>query len=78
MERILSNREVEVLKLIALEYTTKEIASQLFVSTETVRSHRKKLFFKMDVRNVAGLIRRGFEEGFLMFYVARENQYKAV
>ena len=61
----LSSREVEVLELISLEYTTMEIASKLFVSKETVKSHRKNLLIKMDARNVAGLVRRAFERRLL-------------
>ena len=64
-----SHREIQVLKLIAYEYTTKEIATQLYISSHTVESHRKNLMSKLNVRNVAGLVRRGFEVGFL------ESQY---
>jgi DNA-binding CsgD family transcriptional regulator len=60
-----SHREIQVLKLIAYEYTTKEIATQLYISSHTVESHRKNLMSKLNVRNVAGLVRRGFEVGFL-------------
>ncbi len=61
----ISNREREVLFLIAHENTSAEIAEKLYVSTHTVLSHRKKLLLKMDVKNVAGLVRKGFEEGIL-------------
>lgn len=57
----LSKREEEVLNLIVDEYTTNEIANKLFVSTETVRTHRKNLLEKFKARNVAGLVRRAFE-----------------
>ena len=57
----LSERELEVLKLIAKEFTTKEIAEQLFISHHTVESHRKNLLFKLDVRGVAGLVRYAIE-----------------
>lgn len=60
---ILSPREEEILRLIAEEYTTAEIANELFVSVETIRTHRKHLMIKMNARNVAGLVRRAFEEG---------------
>lgn len=59
-------REKEVLELIAYEYTTNEIASELYISNHTVISHRKNLLQKMRVKNVAGLIRRGFESGLLL------------
>lgn len=58
-------REKEVLILISSEFTTGEIAVQLSLSRHTVMSHRKNLLQKLNVRNVAGLIRRGFEVGLL-------------
>ncbi len=53
----LTNREVEIIKLIALEYTTNEIAEKLFVSLHTVESHRKNLLRKTNSRNIAGLVK---------------------
>ena len=61
----ITNREKQVLHLIAYEYSSKEIAQQLYVSTETINSHRKNMMDKLGVRNTAGLIRRGFELGCL-------------
>ncbi len=57
----ISKREQQVLHLIANEYTTSEIARQLYVSRETIKSHRRKLLSKMGARNVAGLVRKAFE-----------------
>ncbi len=62
----LSKREFEVLQLISYEYTIDEIAKKLYVSSHTVVSHRKNLFVKMDAKNMAGVVRKGFEEGILM------------
>ena len=62
---ILSNREQEVLRLIANELTTKEIADQLYISSHTAISHRKNLMEKLNVRNTAGAVRRAFELGYL-------------
>ncbi|MCL4115281.1 UNVERIFIED_CONTAM: hypothetical protein GTU68_059204 [Idotea baltica] len=56
-----TQREVQVLQLVAHEYTTKEIASTLYISNHTVISHRKNLMEKLGVKNVAGLVRRAFE-----------------
>jgi DNA-binding NarL/FixJ family response regulator len=53
----LSAREIDVLKLIAQEFSTNEIADQLFVSVNTIESHRKNLMKKLDVKNVVGLIK---------------------
>lgn len=61
----ISKREQEVLKLIAYEFTSKQIAEALFLSRYTVDSHRKNLMEKWNVKNTAGLVRRGFESGLL-------------
>jgi len=61
----LTKREREVLKLIAKEFTTKEIATKLFLSTHTIESYRKNLISKLSVRNIAGLTRYAIEEGML-------------
>ena len=53
----ISSREIEVLKLIAMEYSTNEVADKLFVSVNTIESHRKNLMKKLDVKNVVGLIK---------------------
>ena len=61
----ISPREQEVLRLIAYENTSQEIASKLYISNHTANSHRKNLMSKLDVRNTAGLVRKGFELGLL-------------
>ncbi|CAM1354212.1 response regulator [Tenacibaculum insulae] len=61
----LTKREMEVLKLIAKEYTTKEIAAKLFLSKHTIESYRKNLISKLNVRNLAGLTRYAMEKGLL-------------
>ena len=66
--RIISQREQEILKLIANEYRTYEIAAELFISPHTVQTHRKNLLEKMEVKNVAGLIRKSFEMGYLTLH----------
>lgn len=53
----LSPREKEVLQLIAEEYTSAEIGKMLFISEKTVEKHRTKLMEKLNVRNLAGLVR---------------------
>ena len=62
----ISEREHEILHLIANEYTTNEIAERLFLSSHTVITHRKNLLNKLDVRNVAGMIRKAFDRGLLI------------
>jgi len=58
-------REKEVLDLIAYEHSSKEIAQKLFVSPETINSHRKNMMDKLGVRNTAGLVRVAFEKGIM-------------
>jgi DNA-binding NarL/FixJ family response regulator len=53
----LTDREREIIRSIALERTNAEIAAQLFISEETVKSHRKHLMTKLNVRSSAGLVR---------------------
>ncbi|PVW11724.1 response regulator [Marixanthomonas spongiae] len=59
----LSDRELEVLKLIALENTTNEIAKQLFISKHTVETYRKNLLLKLDAKNLAGLTKHAIYLG---------------
>ena len=61
----ISQREQEVLRLVAYEHSTKEIASRLYLSDHTVITHRQNLMQKLDVKNAAGLVRVGFELGIL-------------
>ncbi len=53
----LSDREQEILKLISKGLTSKEIAEELFISPRTVEAHRTNLMQKLQIKNVAGLIR---------------------
>ncbi len=61
----ISDREREVLELIAYENTNEEIAEKLYISNNTAKTHRKNLLEKMGAKNTAGLVRRGFELGLL-------------
>ena len=61
----ISTREDQVLRMIAQEYSADEIAEELFLSVHTVISHRKNLLRKLQVKNAAGMVRRGFELGYL-------------
>jgi DNA-binding NarL/FixJ family response regulator len=62
----LSRREKEVLKLIAQEYTTQEIADNLYISLKTVESHRSSLLSKLNARNSVGLVRIAIENNLLV------------
>lgn len=54
---VLTQRELEVLTLIGEGLTANEIAQKLFISTNTVDTHRKNLFTKFNAKNTALLIR---------------------
>jgi len=51
----LTTREKDVLKLVALGHSSKEIADQLFISIHTVISHRKNLTEKLGIKSISGL-----------------------
>ncbi|MFO7879164.1 MAG: LuxR C-terminal-related transcriptional regulator [Bacteroidales bacterium] len=51
----LSQRETEILALVARGYANKEIADQLFISTHTVISHRKNITEKLGIKTISGL-----------------------
>lgn len=53
----LTGREIEIISLIALEYSGKEISDQLFISTNTVETHRKNIMKKLQVKNTIGLVK---------------------
>ena len=61
----ITKRELEVVKLIAKQYTTQEIANALYVSTNTVATHKRNLFVKMDVKNSVGMIKKAVDWGLL-------------
>lgn len=55
-EEELSEREIEVLKLICQQYTAQQIADKLFISSRTVEGHKSNLLQKTSARNLAGLV----------------------
>lgn len=62
----LSEREIEIIKLISDGSTNKEIADQLFLSTHTVNTHRKNIMNKLGIKNTAGIV----------IYAVKENIIK--
>jgi hypothetical protein len=60
---ILTDREKEVIQLIADEYTTDQIAEKLNTSKSTIETHRKNIFYKLQVKNIAGLIKKAIYLG---------------
>jgi len=61
----LTDREIEVLKFIAAELSTKEIADKMHLSENTIESYRKNLMLKMNAKNMAGLVLKGFQLGII-------------
>lgn len=58
---ILTKRETDILKLVAAGLTNPQIGEKLFISTDTVDSHRKNLHSKLGVNNTAMLVRYAIE-----------------
>lgn len=59
----LTSREIDVIKLIAEEHSSNQIAEKLFISLNTVETHRKNLFKKLNVKNSLGLIKFALKHG---------------
>lgn len=59
----LTPREIEVLQLIAQEFSNQEIAEKLFISIRTVDTHRRNMLEKLGARNTAGLVKYAIRKG---------------
>lgn len=59
----LTEREKEILQLIVQEKTTKEIAEQLCLSEKTIETHRASIMQKLEVKNIAGMVRKAIMKG---------------
>jgi DNA-binding NarL/FixJ family response regulator len=59
----ITEREKEVMRLIADGLTTNEIADKLFISAHTVNTHRKNLLSKLNIKNTASLVRYALDQG---------------
>jgi two-component system response regulator NreC len=60
---VLSAREREVLQLIAEGWSTKQIASHLYVSIKTIETHRRQIMKKLDLHTIADLTKYAVREG---------------
>jgi two-component system, NarL family, nitrate/nitrite response regulator NarL len=58
---LLTEREREILRLIAKEFSNKQMAEKLFISERTVETHRKNIFRKTNTNTLVGLIKFAFE-----------------
>lgn len=61
----ITEREMEVLRLIAEGYTNLEIADKIFLSKRTIEGHRQNLIDKANVKNTAELVKFAFQNGLL-------------
>jgi two-component system response regulator NreC len=59
----LSDREREVLQLIAEGYGNREISEQLFVSVKTVEAHKSRIMSKLEINNMAQLVKYAIRKG---------------
>ena len=63
----LTKREVEILELICQELTMKEIGEMLFISEQTIHTHRKNLMRKTDAKNAVGLVKFAIQNHIVSF-----------
>lgn len=59
----ITQRELEILQLIALGLTSQDIANKLFISKNTVETHRKNMLAKLNVNNTAALLKIAYKKG---------------
>jgi DNA-binding NarL/FixJ family response regulator len=57
----LTNREIEIIKLLEKEMNTRDIANMLFISERTVETHRKNIFRKTQTNSLIGLVKYAYE-----------------
>ncbi|MBL4592743.1 MAG: response regulator transcription factor [Flavobacteriales bacterium] len=58
---VLTEREIEIMRLVSQGFSNKEIAEKLFISPRTVDTHRTNIMRKLDLHNVAGMVRFAFQ-----------------
>ena len=63
---VLTMREREVLKLLAEGKRTKEIAAALYISPHTVRRHRSNIMEKLDIKNLADLVKYAISQSYIL------------
>lgn len=61
----ISEREIQIIRLIAEGFSNKEIADKLFLSTHTVNTHRKNILNKLGVNNTAGIVMFAVKENII-------------
>jgi DNA-binding NarL/FixJ family response regulator len=63
MVQNITSRELEILQLIALGLTSQDISKKLYISKNTVETHRKNLLAKLNVKNTASLLKFAYKKG---------------
>ena len=63
----LTKREIEILTLICQELTMKEIGEKLFISEQTIHTHRKHLMKKTEAKNAVGLVKYAIQHQVVQF-----------
>ena len=64
-EKLLTDREIQIIKLIAEEKNNREIGEELFISERTVETHRKNIFRKTGSKNIVALIKYAYQNNLL-------------
>jgi len=62
---VLTDREIEIVKLLGKEYTNEKIADELHISYRTVETHRKNIMQKTKSHNLAGLLKHAYGNGLI-------------
>lgn len=73
----LTTREKEILKLIALEYTSTAIAMYTGLSLRTVETHRKHIIRKTNLKTTAALVKYAIREGMIDGYYFKTKHTKS-
>lgn len=63
--KVLTSREIEVLKLVAEGYTNKSVASLLHISSKTVETHRSRIMKKLELETYADLVKYAVKTGII-------------
>lgn len=65
MSKLLSVREIQVVRLVASGRTNREIADELAISTRTVEAHRSRVMLKLGLTNLSELVRYALRTGLI-------------
>lgn len=65
-QSVLSKREIEILKLIAEGYKSRDIAEKLYVSENTIEFHRRRVMKKLGASNMAQLVKEAIAKGYIL------------